>query len=115
MRSSNVSSIATMSSSTGSSSMRALSKVVLPDPVPPETRMLRRVINICSAASKTFPGRAFCSTRSAALKVRLPNRRMVIATWGLAGGTQIATREPSSSRASMMGVVAGSRPKGRAM
>ena len=53
--------------------------------------------------------------RSAALKVRLPNRRMVIATWGLAGGTQIATREPSSSRASMMGVVAGSRPKGRAM
>ena len=46
MRSSSVSSIATMRSSTGSSSMRALSKVVLPDPVPPETRMLRRVINI---------------------------------------------------------------------
>ena len=89
--------------------------MVLPDPVPPETRMLRRVINICAAASKTFSGRAFCSTRSAALNVRLPKRRMVIATWGLAGGTQIATREPSSSRASMMGVVAGSRPKGRAM
>ena len=41
MRSSKVSSIATMRSSTGSSSMRALSKVGLPDPVPPETRMLR--------------------------------------------------------------------------
>ena len=85
MRSSNVSSIVTIRSSPGSSSMRALSKVVLPDPVPPETRMLRRDNNIRSAAFKTFSGRAFCLTRSAALKLRLPNRRMVIATWGLAG------------------------------
>ena len=34
--------MATMRSSSGSSSIRAFSSVVLPEPVPPETRMLRR-------------------------------------------------------------------------
>ena len=38
-----------------------------------------------------------------------------MATCGLAGGTQIATREPSPRRASRTGVVAGSSPKGRAI
>ena len=41
--------------------------------------------------------------------------RTVTATVGLAGGTQIATREPSSRRASTIGELAGSRPRGRAM
>ena len=36
-----------------------------------------------------------------------------MATCGLAGGTQIATRAPSSRRASRIGELAGSRPKGR--
>ena len=50
MRSSKVSSMATIRSSSGRSSMRALSNVVLPDPVPPETRMLRRDRNTRSRA-----------------------------------------------------------------
>ena len=56
-----------------------------------------------------------CATSCAAEKDRVPKRRTVIATDGLAGGTQMATREPSSRRASRIGVVAGSRPKGRAI
>ena len=54
-------------------------------------------------------------TRSAAENARPPNRRMVMATSGLAGGVQMATLEPSSRRASRMGLAAGSRPSGRAM
>ena len=107
--------MATMRSSSGSSSMSAFSSVVFPDPVPPETRMLRRERNTCSASRNTSSGRAPCATRSSAEKARLPKRRTVMATLGLAGGTQIATREPSSSRASTMGELAGSKPKGRAM
>ena len=50
MRSSSVSSMATIRSSSGRSSMKALSSVVLPLPVPPLTRMFRRVCNIRSAS-----------------------------------------------------------------
>ena len=95
--------------------MSALSSVVLPLPVPPLTRILRRVWRVRSAASRTCSGSAPCSTSCAAEKDRVPKRRTVIATWGLAGGTQIATRDPSSKRASRIGMVAGSSPKGRAM
>ncbi len=38
-----------------------------------------------------------------------------MATSGLAGGVQMATRDPSASRASRIGRVAGSSPSGRAM
>ena len=109
MRSSRVFSMATMRSSSGSNSMSAFSSVVLPDPVPPKTRMLRREYSTRSASLRTFSGSAPCSTRSAAENDRLPKRRTVIATFGLAGGTQIATRDPSSRRASTMGAVAGSQ------
>ena len=95
--------------------MRALRSVVLPLPVPPLTRIFRRVCNTRSASCRTCAGSAPCSTSCAAEKDRFPNRRTVMATDGLAGGTQIATREPSSRRASRIGVVAGSRPKGRAI
>ena len=67
------------------------------------------------AASRTGCGRAPWSTKSWAENARLPKRRMVMATCGEAGGTQMATREPSSSRASRMGTTAGSRPSGRAI
>ena len=67
------------------------------------------------ATRNTFSGRAPWPTRSSAENARPPNRRMVMATWGLAGGVQMATREPSSSRASRMGRVAGSSPSGLAM
>ena len=110
-----VSSMATIRSSSGSNSMSALSSVVFPDPVPPETRMLRRVCNTRSAFACTPSGSAPCATRSSAENVRLPKRRTVMATVGLAGGTQMATREPSSRRASTIGELAGSRPRGRAI
>ena len=71
MRSSRVSSMATMRSSSGNNSMSAFNSVVLPDPVPPETRMFRRVCSIFSAASFTFLGSAPCATRSAAENDRL--------------------------------------------
>ena len=54
-------------------------------------RDLRRV-------NSTFAGSAPCSTSCAAEEERFPNRRTVMATDGLAGGTQIATLEPSSRR-----------------
>ena len=60
--------------------MRALSNVVLPDPVPPDTRMLRRECNTRSASARTFSGSAPCFTRSSAENARFPKRRTVIAT-----------------------------------
>ena len=107
--------MATIRSSSGMRAMSALSSVVLPLPVPPLTRIFRRVCNTRSASSRMCAGSAPCATSCAAEKDRLPKRRTVMATCGLAGGTQMATREPSSRRASRIGVVAGSRPKGRAI
>ena len=105
--------MATIRSSSGSSSISAFSSVVLPEPVPPETRMFRREREQCrSAARNTVSGRAPWPTRSSAENARPPNRRMVIATWGFAGGVHMATLEPSSSRASRTGRVAGSSPSG---
>ena len=60
--------------------MSALSNVVLPDPVPPETRMLRRECNIRSASFFTPSGSDPSFTRSSAEKDRFPKRRTVIAT-----------------------------------
>ena len=47
--------------------------------------------------NSTFAGSAPCSTSCAAEKERFQDRRTVMATDGLAGRTQIGTREPSSS------------------
>ena len=94
--SSSVSSIATIRSSVGMSSVSALRSVVLPLPVPPLNRILRRVWRVRSAASRLCSGSVPCSTSCAAEKDRFSNRRTVIATCGLAGGTQIATRDPSA-------------------
>ncbi len=60
--------------------MRALSNVVLSDPVPPETRMLRRERNTRSASFFTASGSDPSFTRSSAEKERFPKRRTVIAT-----------------------------------
>ena len=92
--------------------MSALSSVVLPDPVPPDTRMLCRPVSARRAASSTSRGMEPEATRSSAENARLPNRRMVMATDGEAGGTQMATRDPSSRRASTTGIRAGSSPEG---
>ena len=107
--------MATIRSSSGSNSISALRSVVLPEPVPPETRMFLRAKRADRAARNTVSGRAPWPTRSSAENARPPNRRMVMATSGLAGGVQMATLEPSSRRASRIGLAAGSRPSGRAM
>ena len=51
---------------------------------------------------------------SSSVKARPPKRWMVSAPLGAASGLQMATREPSASRASRSGVVAESGPRGRA-
>ena len=107
--------MATMRSFSGRSSIKALSKVVLPEPVPPDTKMFRRETSTSRALCKTRSGSEPISTRSWAEHARPPKRRTVMATCGPAGGTQMATREPSAKRESIMGLAAGSRPSGRAM
>ena len=113
--SSSVSSIATIRSSSGSSSISAFKSVVFPEPVPPETRMFLRARSTLLASRKTSSGSEPRRTRSSGENARPPNRRMVMATSGAAGGVQMATRDPSPSRASRMGLAAGSSPSGRAM
>ena len=69
--------------------MSAFRSVVLPLPVPPLTRIFRRVCKVRSAAWRMFSGNAPWATSCAAEKDRVPNRRTVI-----------ATREPSSNACS---------------
>ena len=64
---------------------------------------MRRVCNTRSASSGMCAGRAPCATSCAAEKDRVPKCRTVMATCGLAGGTQMATRDPSPNRASRIG------------
>ena len=103
MGSSKVSSMATLRWSSGMRAMSALSSVVLPLAVPPLTRILRRVCNTRSASSRMCARSAPCAISCAAEKDRVPKRRTVMSTCGLAGGTQMATRDPSPNRASRIG------------
>ena len=83
MRSSNVSSMATIRSSSGSSSMSALSNVVLPLPVPPLTRIFRRVWRVRSAAWRMcLRQRAVLHELRRRRRIAVPNRRTVMATYG---------------------------------
>ena len=83
--------------------MSTLSSVVLPLAVPPLTRILRRVCNTRSASSGMCAGSAPCAISCAAEKDGVPKGRTVMATCGLAGGTQMATRDRSPNRASRIG------------
>ena len=71
MRSSKVSSMVTIRSSSGMRAMSALSSVVLPLPVPPLTRIFRRVCNTRSASSRMCAGSVPCATSCAAEKDRV--------------------------------------------
>ena len=104
MRSSKVSSMATIRWLSGMRAMSALSSVVLPLAVPPLRRILRQVCNTRSASSRMCAGSAPCETSCAAEKDGVPKRR-----------TQMATRDPSPNRASRMGrgKRAGPRPGAR--
>ena len=81
-----------------------LRKVVLPVPVPPDTRMLSRPFTV--AANRASAG---CDseprvTRSSAVMVSAANLRMVSTGPSTAsGGMTALTREPSARRASTMG------------
>ena len=89
---------------------RALSSVVLPEPVPPLTRMLRRAataaassswsssVSVPSSTSSVGPGRA-------AEKRRIDSEGPSTAS----GGMTTWTREPSSSRASTIGLSSSTR------
>ena len=101
--------------SAGSSETSALRSVVLPEPVPPEIRTLPPLRSTADACSTTGCGSEPHAVSSSTLKARPPKRRMVMAVTGAAGGLQTATREPSASRASMIGSVFGSSPSGRAI
>ena len=84
--------------------VRQFSRVVLPDPVPPEIRMLQRdrlMIRSTSAPSAEMPPEA---TNSAIVRFCLRNLRIVSDAPSIAsGGTTTLTREPSGSRASQIG------------
>ena len=83
--------------------------------MPPEISTLRLPRSTAAAASTTGAGSEPLAVSSSTVKARPPKRRIVIAVVGAAGGLHTATREPSASRASMIGSVAGSSPSGRAI
>ena len=95
----------TMRSSPGMADDKTLSSVVLPEPVPPETRMLQRAITERrrkrAMRSSSEPSLIMSSTPSRLVG----NLRMV--TQGprsATGGMTALTREPSGRRASTIGV-----------
>ena len=114
-RSSSVSSIEMTRPSAGRSDTSAFSSVVFPEPVPPEISTLRSFASTAAACSTTRTGSEPLAVNSSTVNARPPKRRMVIAAFGAAGGLQMATRDPSASRASMMGSASGSLRSGRAI
>ena len=110
--------MATIRSSSGSNSISALRSVVLPEPVPPETRMFRR------EAKQGRPGgpedrlrqRAHGRTRSSSRERAAPEPADGDGDLGRSrAGCRWRPSSRRSSRASRMGLAAGSRPSGRAM
>ena len=89
----------------------ALSRVVLPDPVPPETRMLRRA-RTASASRSRSSARQGARRRPARRGpgARAAKRRIDSAGPSTAsGGITTLTREPSASRASAIGLSSSTR------
>ena len=87
----------------------------MPELVPPETSRSRSLRSAARAPSTTGAGSDPLAIRFPIVKARPPKRRIGIAAFGAADGPQMATRDPSKSRASMVGVVAGSSRRGRAI
>jgi hypothetical protein len=83
---------------------RALSRVVLPAPVPPEMMMFSRAFTAASSSSIMAGVVAFFSTRSGGISLSVEKRRMDrMGPSTASGGMMAFTREPSISRASTMG------------
>ena len=103
-RNSAASSMVMMRSPSGMKFDSRLRKVVLPEPVPPETTMLRR----CSTQMRRNPAisceREPRRTRSSTSSARRANLRMVsVGPLRASGGMIALTREPSRRRASTIG------------
>ena len=97
--------------SPGNKETSAFSRVVLPEPVPPEISTFRSQPSTTAVSPATAAGSVPLAVSSSMVEARPPKRRMVSA----AGGPQMATREPSASRASMTGSASVSSPSGRAI
>ncbi len=109
------SSIVTTRSSSGILDERILSKVVLPEPVPPEMTILSRAKTQARRKLAIPSVIVLYSINCSIVSLSLRNLRMVIEGPSIATGGIIAlTREPSGKRASTEGL-SGSmrRPKGR--
>ena len=82
-----------------------LSKVVLPEPVPPEMTMLHLTLTSADRSSAMAGVRAFFLSRSLICRGTTAKRRMVSTGPSSASGGMMAfTREPSGRRASAIGV-----------
>ncbi len=115
--SSAASSMVTMRSSLGMNDESTLSVVVLPEPVPPETKTLRRASTQALRKSNISGVAVPKRMRSSTVKGEAANLRMVMTgPTRLSGGMMALTREPSVSRASTMGLDSSTRrPMGAMM
>ena len=104
------SSTVTILSSAGMKLDRMLSRVVLPDDVPPETRMLSR-LRTAIRRNSIISGLALpIVSRSAGRSLSRENLRMVMQGPSRAnGGSTTLTREPSRSLASTIGELSSTR------
>ena len=95
--------------------VRQFSSVVLPDPVPPEIRILQPA---CASAANTVAagcGRLSQRTRSSRVIFSRRKRRIVSdAPFRLSGGAITFTRDPSARRASQIGLDSSTRRPTRA-
>ena len=115
--SSAASSTVTMRSSFGMNDERTLSIVVLPEPVPPETKTLRRASTHARRKSNISGVEVPKRIRSSVVSGVAANFRMVsTGPTRLIGGMITLTREPSTRRASTIGLDSSTRrPMGEMM
>src|SRR4051794_9860228 len=116
-RSSAASSIVTTRSPGSMNEDSALSSVVLPEPVPPQTSRLQRRRTARASSSASGAVSVPFATSSSGVKPRRRKRRMVrTAPSSASGGITTFTREPSGRRASHSGSASSTRrPSGARM
>ena len=88
----------------------AFSNVVLPEPVPPEIRMLSRERAAISSSRAISGDRFCCRTIVSSVRLCLGNLRIeIVPPFSTSGGKTILTRLPSASRASTIGLASSMR------
>ena len=113
-RSSAASSMVTILSFAGINADKAFRVVVLPEPVPPETKIFKRALTQASRNKDIFSLKVPNETKSFMEKAFFENLRMVTAgPTRDKGGIIMLTREPSERRASTSGEDSSTRlPRG---